>query len=345
MVRERIARRCGVPVNRLTPQTHLIRDLHADGASLGFLVALLESSMDVKLLPTLKKMQREFRVGADGRLTPAAWEQIQLLLPGLDADGARAAAFDDLWTVAMIESLVAKALSDRPVGHSSESIWDWQQQGWLQRLPGELGARKVRLLLAACCRSAFQPRKDLEPEVVRALEALECFADTGKSKTALREAQRGLEQWRLDRVAELKALHMALSATAPEAALATACNAMHHALQISQGQALQRFRAFHRDLGPALKDPAEFAAVWRTPTVIDLAGMMYEARDFHQMPRLAEALAEAGCRHQEVLAHARDHGAAHIRGCWLVDAILDGSWATPPTAAKPRAKNKRQRDA
>jgi hypothetical protein len=342
MVRERIARRCGVPVDQLTPQTHLIRDLHADGASLGFLVALLESSLGVKLLPTLKKMQREFRVGADGHLTPAAWEQIQQLLPGLGADGARPAVFDDLWTVAMIEALVARALGDRPAGHSSESIWDWQQQDWLQRLPDELGARKVRLLLAACCRSAFQPRKDLEPEVVQALDALERFADTDKSKTALRDAQRGLEQWRLDRVPELKALHMALSATAPEAALGMACSVMHHAHHISEGEALQRFRAFHRDLVSPLQGPAEFASAWRAPAVVSLAGTMYEARDFRQMPQLAEALEEAGCRHQEVLGHARDNGATHIRGCWLVDAILDGSWARPPRAPKPKGKDKRR---
>src|SRR5947207_1568298 len=140
-IRERIARRCGVPVEQLTAQTHLIRDLHANAASLGLLVALIESSMDVKLLPILKKMQTQFRVGTDGQLTPESRERLKLLVPGLDWDGARPSVFDDLWTVAMIEALVAKALGERPAGYSSESVWDWQQQDWLRQLPGELGAR------------------------------------------------------------------------------------------------------------------------------------------------------------------------------------------------------------
>jgi hypothetical protein len=297
--------------------------------------------MDVKLLPTLKKMQRHFEVTADGRLTPAAREQFQQLLPGLDWDAARLTVLDDLWTVGMIEALVAKSLGDRPSGQSSESIWDWQQQDWLRQLPDQLGPRKVRLLLAACCRHSFEPRQDLEPEVVLALQTLERFATTGKSKAALRQAQRALEQWRLDRVPQLKALHMALSSTAPEAALAIACSAMHHAHHISEGEALQRFRAFQRDLVSPLKDQAQFATTWRTPAVVELARTMHEGRDFRRMPQLAEALHDAGCRDTTVLGHCRDNALSHIRGCWLINAILDGSEATPANPAKPRTRTRR----
>ena len=166
-------------------------------------------------------MQRSFAV-VDGRLTPAARDEFQQLLPGLDWGAVRVAAFDDLWTVALIEAMIAQSRGGQLAGQSSESIWDWQQQDWLKQA-ASLGPRKVRLLLAACCRHSFAPRKDLEPEVVQALEALERFADTNKTKAALREAQRSLEQWRLDRVPELKALHQALAPTAPEAALAMAC--------------------------------------------------------------------------------------------------------------------------
>lgn len=323
-VRERIARRCRVPVEQLTPQTHLIRDLHVDGASLGFLLALLESAMEVKLLPSLKKVQTHFRVDADGRLTPAAREQLQQLLPGIDLDAARPAVVDDLLTVATIEAMVARALAERPPGHTSERITDWQQQDWLRGLPAELGPRKVRLLLAACCRAIFRTRPNPEPEVLQALDTLERFADTGKGKTALLNAQKGLRQWRLDRVPELKALDESLSPAAPEAALSLACSVMHHANKITEGEALQRFKAFHRDLVSPLKDPAEFAAAWRTPAVIALARSMYQSRDFSRMEDLAEALQQAGCEQQSILEHCRAKGAVHVRGCWLIDAILDG---------------------
>src|SRR5262249_35010443 len=148
------------------------------------------------------------------------------LIPALDWDNAHAATFDDIWTVALIEAAVAKSISERPRKDTGESIWDWQQQDWLKKVAAELGPRKVRVLLAACNRHSFQPRKDLEPEVVTALDMLERFADTGKTKKDLRAAQQALEQWRLDRVPELKALHKSLDAAKPELALDLACSVM-----------------------------------------------------------------------------------------------------------------------
>jgi hypothetical protein len=39
------------------------------------------------------------------------------------------------------------------------------------------------------------------------------------------------------------------------------------------------------------------------------------------MPVLADALQEAGCEDDEVLAHCRA-GGPHARGCWVVDLVL-----------------------
>ncbi|WP_439624169.1 hypothetical protein [Gemmata sp.] len=48
---------------------------------------------------------------------------------------------------------------------------------------------------------------------------------------------------------------------------------------------------------------------------------MYESRDFSAMPILADALQDAGCEHEAVLAHCRDPQQVHVRGCWVVDLV------------------------
>lgn len=68
--------------------------------------------------------------------------------------------------------------------------------------------------------------------------------------------------------------------------------------------------------------PVAFDSAWRTSTAIALAQQMYESRDFSAMPILADALQDAGCDNADVLDHCRDQNATHVRGCWVVDALL-----------------------
>jgi hypothetical protein len=49
---------------------------------------------------------------------------------------------------------------------------------------------------------------------------------------------------------------------------------------------------------------------------------MYDDRRFDEMPLLADALEEAGCTEEAILKHCREPG-EHVRGCWVVDLILD----------------------
>jgi len=51
---------------------------------------------------------------------------------------------------------------------------------------------------------------------------------------------------------------------------------------------------------------------------------MYDSRHFSAMPILADALHEAGCEDELVLHHCREPR-AHVRGCWLCDAVLGRS--------------------
>jgi hypothetical protein len=66
-----------------------------------------------------------------------------------------------------------------------------------------------------------------------------------------------------------------------------------------------------------------FAPEWRTDTAVALARQMYESGEFSALPILADALQDAGCDAADVLDHCRDPRARHVRGCWVVDGVLD----------------------
>ncbi len=68
--------------------------------------------------------------------------------------------------------------------------------------------------------------------------------------------------------------------------------------------------------------PVAFYPVWRSDTAVSLAKGVYESRDFSAMPILADALQDAGCGSDDILAHCRDEKGTHVRGCWVVDLVL-----------------------
>jgi hypothetical protein len=53
-----------------------------------------------------------------------------------------------------------------------------------------------------------------------------------------------------------------------------------------------------------------------------LARGLYEEGRFADLPVLADALEEAGCADERLLGHCRS-GGAHVRGCWVLDLLLD----------------------
>ena len=73
---------------------------------------------------------------------------------------------------------------------------------------------------------------------------------------------------------------------------------------------------FGNPFRPATVDPE-----WRTSDVLALGRGIYEDRAFERMPILADALMDAGCADEQVLAHCRSEG-PHVRGCWVVDLVL-----------------------
>jgi hypothetical protein len=74
--------------------------------------------------------------------------------------------------------------------------------------------------------------------------------------------------------------------------------------------------------------PVVFDPAWRTPTVTALATAAYDERslpagtlDADRLAVLADALDDAGCTDEQILAHLREPS-PHVRGCWAIDLLL-----------------------
>jgi hypothetical protein len=63
---------------------------------------------------------------------------------------------------------------------------------------------------------------------------------------------------------------------------------------------------------------------WGDGIVRQLAWGVYEEGVFERLPILGDALEEAGCTDRSLLDHCREPG-PHVRGCWIVDLVLDKS--------------------
>jgi len=83
--------------------------------------------------------------------------------------------------------------------------------------------------------------------------------------------------------------------------------------------------ALLRDMiGPLLFRSLTLVPTWKDCTVSRLARAIYDERSFDRLPILADALEDAGCTHQDILEHCRG-SAEHVRGCWVVDRLLGRS--------------------
>jgi hypothetical protein len=208
--------------------------------------------------------------------------------------------------------------------------WLSADERQIDTVAGSLSPRRRRLLAAAACRT-LQEWIDA-PAVEAALQTIETFADTGKTRAALKRVRKSIELLRAERStqrdrAELAfALFVVQVAASENAYGGTVLEALRclPPLLWSEGDAdpTARLRLY-----PAIADitgaPAtSFSPAWRTSSVIELAGSIYASRDFSAMPILADALQDSGCDNTDILHHCRQ-GGTHVRGCWLLDWILE----------------------
>lgn len=108
----------------------------------------------------------------------------------------------------------------------------------------------------------------------------------------------------------------------------------------------QLARVLREIVGNAFAAP-RFDAKWRTTDVVALAKGIFADRAFDRMVILADALLDADCDEEAILRHCRGTELGvkdqpqHVRGCWVIELILDRYEPLP--APKPGKKPKPRR--
>jgi|SRR5579883_230585 len=190
--------------------------------------------------------------------------------------------------------------------------------------------RKLRLFCCACTRRVWY-RLTRAVASRRAVDRAERFADGTITSDELAEASAAIEpELRATPVGKpLNAIRAADCCVSQEMnALGVARSvswATTFASRIEKGIERLTQASLLRDIFGNPFCPIVFSPAWRTDTVLSLARQMYEAREFGAMPILADALQDAGCDNTDILSHCRDLAQRHIRGCWVVDLVLDRS--------------------
>jgi hypothetical protein len=201
--------------------------------------------------------------------------------------------------------------------------------------------RKLRLFAVMCCRHIGHLLTDERSR--NALDVLERYLDHGATKrqfnravesaakvtcdladapggvyeaacaacTALEDIQDPFEDTREVADHARSALVAALPEDEPAKALARA----ERAEEAAQAQ-------FLRDIFGNPFRPVALDSAWLTSDVRLLARGIYDHKAFERMPILADALQDAGCDNEDILAHCRDPKQVHARGCWVVDLVL-----------------------
>jgi hypothetical protein len=183
--------------------------------------------------------------------------------------------------------------------------------------------RKLRLFAVACCRRAWDLLHDERSR--RAVEVAERFADglaTQRELNAAYDAARaaadgvGEAAWAATKVDVAQGALRSAEVTARGRAESASA---HEAEKKAQADLVRDI--FGNPRFPVTVAPAVLA--WNDGLVVRLARTIYEERRWGDMPLLADALLDAGCDNEEMLAHAREQGAVHTRGCWLLDLLLE----------------------
>lgn len=182
----------------------------------------------------------------------------------------------------------------------------------LELLHGKECDRKYALLAVACERRVFSPMT--HPELRAAVEAVERYAEGLLTPEEMAEiGWASFDGWSLANHAT-ESCQRAAGGRADPSRWTPACEALAAAEAGVQARLIHDI--FGNPFRPVACDPA-----WLSQTVLALAEAIYADRAFDRLPVLADALEEAGCDSPDILAHCRGDG-PHVRGCWVIDAIL-----------------------
>jgi hypothetical protein len=210
----------------------------------------------------------------------------------------------------------------------TEREW-WQAtepRPMLEFLQDKVSDRKLRLFAVACCRRIWHRLEDQQyRNAVEEIEACEdrlsppvrSPVDVGSRSNAEGITMSQLAvRFAIEALLEARWIHVPEMCARAASKGGTVLNQMNTE-KTSQCSLLRDI--FGTPFLPVSLDPAWLT--WHDGLLDSMAQKMYDSRDFSDMPVLADALEEAGCQDPDILGHCRS-GGEHVRGCWVVDALL-----------------------
>lgn len=224
----------------------------------------------------------------------------------------------------------------------TESEWNacTELEPMLTFVMGMASERKLRLFACACCRRAWHLMTDARHR--RVVEAAERFADDPQCEAEFADAIQAViplwgnlpEQHEGDAIARYMTSatrHLESATAAPWAASFAARGLACQAGAEQDSRWVAAYRAEEEMQCRLLRDiigdpsrPFQFDAAWLSgpgaPAVAQ-ARAIYDEDRFADLPLLADTLERAGCHDSAVLDHCRG-SSIHVRGCWVVDALL-----------------------
>jgi hypothetical protein len=208
----------------------------------------------------------------------------------------------------------------------------------LEFLRGTTTDRKLRLFLTACCRQIWHLLPD--PRFRDAVEVAERYADGGVVTSSLIEAgDRGFvpSNWGDNDPMDwtLATPSIAIDLTNPGTWVWVVSRPPDELGSIVmrvwwiRGGLRGIPGTTQSDLLRDLFGPLPFRPVtvhpdvlaWNDRLVVRLAQAIYDGMRWGDIPILADALLDAGCDDENLIAHCRSEG-PHVRGCWAIDLIL-----------------------
>jgi hypothetical protein len=189
--------------------------------------------------------------------------------------------------------------------------------------------RQLRLYACACLRAVWDLLTD--PVGRGAVEVAEQFADGHADRLRLSVAGREVQLLFAEPVeATLRWLLVAVSgaATSGDVGMGAWLSSSNTRSIVRGGPFLRHQAGLLRCIvgNPFRKRPELHPdwLTWNDSTIRNLAVGIYEEQAFDRLPILGDALEDAGCTDRVILEHCRSSG-PHVRGCWLIDAILGKS--------------------
>jgi hypothetical protein len=218
----------------------------------------------------------------------------------------------------------------------------WLNGPWLEPMldhicrHGIASDRKLRLFACACCRRVWNLLDELSRQVVEGAERhadgllgdgdlarLSAAASAARAARVMRAVPRSRAENAVNDAQMAAEASCTLFATSEMTAGQYAAQGALWAGRTRRGEKKAKRALLHDIFGNPFR-PAHVQPAWRAwhgRTLVRMARAIYDERRFGDLPILADALEEAGCAEQAILAHCRC-GGEHARGCWVVDQLL-----------------------